>query len=120
MQPRFSEIALALSIGLACQAASAQNVGGTVTVTQQGNGNTSYAEQYAVPTANTGTQLTITQIGDNNHAGGPGSRPATATMRVAPVPGARLYKRDSLGTPTLFTSTITAAATSPASPRPAL
>jgi hypothetical protein len=73
MTSGFSRIAIGAALACACHLASAQNVESTVTVTQQGNGNTSYAEQYAVTTPNNGAQLTITQIGDNNHVGGPGA-----------------------------------------------
>jgi hypothetical protein len=85
MQSRFSALVLALGMGLACHAASAQNITSNVTVTQQGNGNTSYAEQYAVTTANTGAQLTITQIGDNNHVGGPGATGVGVIQSNTPV-----------------------------------
>jgi hypothetical protein len=75
MQSRFSlsAIVAALGLALACQAASAQDGNSVVTVTQQGNGNTSYAEQSTNDYPFNNLTATITQIGDNNHVGGPGS-----------------------------------------------
>jgi hypothetical protein len=85
MKSGFSAIVIAIGLGLACHAASAQNITSNVTVTQQGNGNTSYAEQYAVTTESNGAQLTITQIGDNNHVGGPGATHIGVIQSNTPV-----------------------------------
>jgi len=63
--------ALSLGLAFACHGASAQDLPRTVTVTQQGNGNTSYADQSELQFA-TDARITITQIGDHNHVGGPG------------------------------------------------
>jgi len=68
--------ALGLGLAFSCHGASAQDVTSNVTVTQQGNRNTAYAEQYAVTTPNTGGQVMIAQIGDDNHVGGPGATSA--------------------------------------------
>ncbi|RYE75408.1 MAG: hypothetical protein EOO80_15215, partial [Oxalobacteraceae bacterium] len=77
MQSRFSlsviAAALGLALTLASQAASAQDTSSTVTVRQQGNGNTSYAEQTTGVYDFNNVTATITQIGNNNHVGGPGS-----------------------------------------------
>jgi len=68
MQSQLSAIALGVVLACASQFASAQSV---VTLTQQGNGNTAFTEQLpASPSAS--LNATITQIGDNNHVGGPG------------------------------------------------
>ena len=75
MKTGFSLPAIAAGIGLAlaCCAASAQDDVRTVTVTQQGKGNTSYAEQSDTAMRGVRATATIAQIGDNNHVGGPGS-----------------------------------------------
>ncbi|TQK05093.1 hypothetical protein [Herbaspirillum sp. SJZ107] len=84
MKSRFSAVVLALGMGLVCHAASAQDNTSNVTVTQQGNGNTAYAEQYAITTV-TGVQATITQIGDNNHVGGLGGTSSGLIQSNAPI-----------------------------------
>jgi hypothetical protein len=74
MKLALSAIALGASLACACHGAFAQ----TVTVTQQGVGNTSYAEQFVQTPADQNyppgaTTATITQVGNNNHVGGPGA-----------------------------------------------
>ena len=74
MTSGFSRIAIGAALACACQLASAQFFGGSVTVTQQGVGNTSAAEQtlntdFFISTAT----AAIAQTGNNNHVGGPGS-----------------------------------------------
>ena len=68
MKFALTSIAAGVVLACVCHGASAQ---ATVTVTQQGNGNTSAAEQ--VGYSGIDITATITQIGDNNHVGGPGS-----------------------------------------------
>jgi hypothetical protein len=60
-------------LACACQAVSAQDFTGNVTVTQQGNGNTSYAEQAGGPSFPVRATITIAQAGNDNHVGGPGA-----------------------------------------------
>jgi hypothetical protein len=63
--------AIALAALLACNFAYAQ----TITITQQGTGNEAYAEQQGpLPGPDFNPTATIIQIGNNNHAGDPGSR----------------------------------------------
>jgi len=63
----------AIGMALACHAAPAQDLGNDVTVTQQGIGNTAYAEQANSNPTYGGMHVTITQIGNDNHVGGPGA-----------------------------------------------
>ncbi|MEO7494086.1 MAG: hypothetical protein ABIT83_06380 [Massilia sp.] len=68
-----SAIAIGATLACACHVASAQS---SVTVTQQGDGNTSSTEQVINPALATQAPLAfavISQIGTNNHAGGPGA-----------------------------------------------
>jgi hypothetical protein len=81
---------IALGVGLACasQVASSQ----TVTVTQQGSGNTIAAEQVnTTPDAvfDAFTNASITQIGNDNHVGGPGATSGGIYQVVSPRGGAR-------------------------------
>jgi hypothetical protein len=61
--------AIALGALLACNFAQAQ-----VTITQQGTGNEAFTEQQGAPTPGFGPRATTIQIGNNNHAGDPGTR----------------------------------------------
>jgi hypothetical protein len=80
--------ALSLGLAFACHGASAQDLPRTVTVTQQGNGNTSYADQSELQFA-PDARITITQIGDHNHVGGPaGTTDGVIQLNNRP---ARLY-----------------------------
>jgi hypothetical protein len=67
MQVPLSSIA---GIGLAC-ACHLVVAAPSITITQQGNGNTTSAEQSDL--SNYDISVTITQIGNNNHVGGPGT-----------------------------------------------
>ena len=73
MKLALSTIALGISLACASHVASSQ----TITLTQQGSGNTAAAEQAAlgsVPVIDpSATTASITQIGTNNHVGGPGA-----------------------------------------------
>ncbi|MFS2214285.1 hypothetical protein ACCD08_07245 [Telluria sp. Tellsp104] len=89
MKFALSTIALGISLTCASLAASGQ----TITVTQQGGGNTVAAEQVnttpdpvAFPAA---TTASITQIGNNNHVGGPGATSGGIYQILAPRGGAR-------------------------------
>jgi hypothetical protein len=87
MKFTLSAIAAGATLACACQLAHAQS---TVTVTQQGNANTVSAEQ-VVPNPNDpsvprAANATVIQIGNGNHAGGPGGRRAG------------IYQRDNVGT----------------------
>jgi hypothetical protein len=89
MKLALSTIALGISLACASQVASSQ----TVMVTQQGGGNTVAAEQVnttpdpvAFPSA---TTASITQIGNNNHVGGPGATSGGIYQVLAPRGGAR-------------------------------
>jgi hypothetical protein len=73
MKLALSAIALGISLACASHVASSQ----TVTVTQQGSGNTAAAQQVylaSVPIFDpSAATASITQIGNNNHVGGPGA-----------------------------------------------
>lgn len=71
MKTKLSAIALGIGLTLASQFAMAQTPSGTVTLSQQGTGNTAAAEQSGFASDATFT-VQITQIGNNNHVGGPG------------------------------------------------
>ena len=74
MKFALSTIAVGVALAGVCHVASAQTIPTSVTVTQQGNGNTLQAEQVGFGAPDTaGPQGTIVQIGDNNHVGGPGA-----------------------------------------------
>ena len=85
MKFALSTIAVGVVLACVCHAAAAQDVSTTVTVTQQGNGNTSQAEQIAFspsnPLGNVGAQAIIVQVGDNNHVGGPGATTSGIVQR---------------------------------------
>ncbi|NIA53361.1 hypothetical protein HAV22_06805 [Massilia sp. TW-1] len=68
MKAPLSSIIIGVGLACACHVVAA---GPSITITQQGNGNTTAAEQSDLPNGDTG--VTITQIGDNNHVGGPGA-----------------------------------------------
>jgi hypothetical protein len=81
---------IALGVGLACasQIASSQ----TIAVTQQGSGNTAAAEQVnTTPDAvlYSSTTASITQIGNDNHVGGPGGTSGGIYQILSPNGGAR-------------------------------
>jgi len=81
---------IALGIGLACasQVASSQ----TIAVTQQGSGNTVAAEQVnTTPDAvfYSSTTASVTQIGNDNHVGGPGGTSDGIYQILSPNGGAR-------------------------------
>lgn len=67
MKTALSSIVIGVALACACHVVAA---GPSVTITQQGNGNTTSAEQSDLPNE---MSVTITQIGDNNHVGGPGA-----------------------------------------------
>lgn len=68
MQVPLSSIVVGIGLACACRLVAA---GPSITITQQGNGNTTSAEQSDLPSYD--ISMTITQIGDNNHAGGAGT-----------------------------------------------
>ncbi|KQZ47511.1 hypothetical protein [Massilia sp. Root1485] len=81
---------IALGVGLACASLAAS--GQTITVTQQGSGNTAAAEQVnTTPEAviYSSTTASITQIGNDNHVGGPGGTSAGIFQILSPNGGAR-------------------------------
>ncbi|WP_440965082.1 hypothetical protein ACL58G_02910 [Massilia sp. GER05] len=81
---------IALGVGLACTSLAAS--GQTITVTQQGSGNTAAAEQVnTTPDAviYSSTTASITQIGNDNHVGGPGGTSAGIFQILSPNGGAR-------------------------------
>jgi len=88
MKFALSTIALGIGLAFACQAASSQ----TIAVTQQGSGNTIAAEQMnTTPDAviYSSTTASITQIGNNNHVGGPGGTSGGIYQILSPNGGAR-------------------------------
>lgn len=88
MKLALSTIALGIGLAFASQVASSQ----TITVTQQGSGNTAAAEQVntrpdEVPYSS--TTVSITQIGNDNHVGGPGGTSGGIYQILSPHGGAR-------------------------------
>jgi len=81
MKSTRSTIFTGVILACACQAAFAQDFTGNVTVTQQGNGNTSYAEQAGGPSFPVRAAITIVQAGNDNHVGGPGAATAGVLQR---------------------------------------
>jgi len=88
MRLTLSTIALGIGLAFASQVASSQ----TITVTQQGSGNTAAAEQVnTTPDAvfYAFTNASVTQIGNDNHVGGPGATSGGIYQVVSPHGGAR-------------------------------
>ncbi|SDF70393.1 Curlin associated repeat-containing protein [Massilia sp. PDC64] len=84
MTSRLSAIAIGAILACASHVAASQ----TITVAQQGNGNTASAEQVTpapVPIFDpSATTASITQIGNNNHVGGPGATSGGIFQNVFP------------------------------------
>jgi hypothetical protein len=97
MKFKRSAIAIGAALAFTCHFASAQTATPTVTVTQQGNGNTSYAEQVSSLTALQEATATITQIGDNNHVGGPGATTGGIFQRAPNVGTSALVVQNGAG-----------------------
>ena len=88
MKLALSTIALGVCLACASPVASSQ----TITVAQQGSGNTVAAEQVnATPDAvlYSSTTASITQIGNDNHVGGPGGTSGGIFQILSPHGGAR-------------------------------
>jgi len=76
---KFALSTIALGIGLAC-ASQFSSAAATVTISQQGTGNTAAADQSVGP--NSDGFVTITQTGNDNHVGGPGGTTGGIFQRV--------------------------------------